>query len=255
MENFCMKQISLAKKSLYSVLLLAFILCLPIFRINLASGLGYTMPGEGMDSDTGQSEETVDIVPEPPAVPAVTDGIYRLSLTSSIGTLTYYNQSDARWADYLYGGTDPMAAFGCGPTAMAMIVTSFTNETFLPSDMAAWAAEHGYWAPDNGTKHSFIPECAAAFGLKASSFQNLTEDGVKAELSSGHILVALMGIGHFSDSGHFIIITDYWSKDQVRVADPASLERTQQAWDIALILSELNSVAASGGPVWSISPK
>ena len=250
-----MKQISLSKKLLYSVLLLAFILCLPFSRINLASGLGYTMPAEGTHPSPDPCADAPVVAPKPPAVPAVKDGVYLLTLTSSIGTLTYYNQSDARWANYLYGGTDPMAAFGCGPTAMAMLVTSFTNEIYLPSDMAAWAAEHGYWASGNGTKHSFIPECAAAFGLKASSFQDFTEAGVISELSSGHILVAVMGIGHFSDSGHFIIITDYWSGDQVRVADPASLERTQQAWDISLILNELNSVAASGGPIWSISPE
>lgn len=249
-----MKNKSLLKKLLCGVLFLALILCLPVFRINLASGLGYTMPGEGPDAEAVSLDQAEEIIPEAPATPAVTDGVYSLSLTSSIGTLTYYNQSDARWAGYLYGGTDPMTAFGCGPTAMAMLVTSFTNETYLPSDMAAWAAEHGYWASGAGTKHSFIPECAASFGFKVSSFQNFTEDGVISELKTGHILVALMGVGHFSDSGHFIIISDYWSGAQVRVADPASLERTQQAWDISLILSELNPVAAAGGPVWSISP-
>ena len=186
---------------------------------------------------------------------AASAGEYILSLTTSIGTLTYYNQSDSRWADFLYGGTDPMSVYGCGPTVLAMLVNSFTENTCQPPDMAAWAAANHYWSSGFGTKHEFIPEGAAAFGLRAEPFRDLTAESVISELKSGHILVALMGPGHFSDSGHFIIITEDWSGNQVRVADPARLERTQTAWDVQLILDELLTSATAGGPVWSITPK
>lgn len=193
--------------------------------------------------------------PAPLENKAASDGEFTLSLTTSIGTLTYYNQSDSRWADYLYGGSDPLSVYGCGPTVMAMLVTSFTENTCQPPDMAAWAAANHYWSLGNGTKHEFIPEGAAAFGLQAESFGDLTVEGVMSELKSGHILVALMGPGHFSDSGHFIIITDDWTGNQVRVADPARLERTQAAWDVEIILDELLAGAKAGGPMWSITPK
>ncbi len=192
--------------------------------------------------------------PEPLANNAAGAGEYTLSLTSSIGTLTYYNQSDARWANYLYGGSDPLAAYGCGPTALAMLVNSFTEHTCQPPDIAAWAADNHYWSAGYGTKHEFVPDCANAFGMKAASFQNYTVEGLLAELKSGHVIVALMGPGHFSDSGHFIIITDDWSGNQVRVADPARLERTQTAWDAQIILDEMLVGASGGGPLWSIAP-
>lgn len=221
-------------------MLVALLLCMPFARLDLASGTLRVLPAAA---------------PDPEEPPAVTDGQYSLSLESSIGTLTYYNQSDSRWSDFLYGGQDPMHTYGCGPTVLAMAVSSFTEHSLLPSDMAAWAAQHGYWSAGHGTSHSFIPEGAAAFGLKAESFQNFTVDGVLAELASGHILIALMGPGHFTANGHFIIIADYWSGSQVRIADPVNLENTQKAWDVQLILDELNSTSNSGGPVWSISPK
>lgn len=192
--------------------------------------------------------------PEPLANNAAGAGEYTLSLTSSIGTLTYYNQSDARWANYLYGGSDPLAAYGCGPTALAMLVNSFTEHTCQPPDIAAWAADNNYWSAGYGTKHEFVPDCANAFGMKAAPFQNYTVEGLLAELRSGHVIVALMGPGHFSDSGHFIILTDDWSGNQVRVADPARLERTQTAWDAQIILDEMLVGASGGGPLWSISP-
>lgn len=234
------------KKLICGVLLIALLLCLPFAQIDLASGTDQTA--------SDPRRVLPDAAPDPAESPVVTDGQYTLSMSSSIGTLTYYNQSDIRWADYLYGGRDPLHSYGCGPTALAMVVSSFTGHSLTPADMAAWASEHNYWSAGHGTKHNFIPEGAAAFGLKASSFQNFTEEGILAELRSGHILIALMGSGHFTSNGHFIIIADDWSGNQVRIADPASLENTQIPWDIPVILSELNATANSGGPVWSISP-
>lgn len=240
-------------------LLTAALLFAPFAQINLASDIDLT-PDKEESGSVPEAEEipaasTVEPPPEVPVVPVGVDGIYQLSLTSSIGTLTYYNQSDVRWANYLYGGSDPMTAYGCGPTALAMLVTSFTEETCTPSDMAAWAAANNYWAPGSGTKHSFIPEGAAAFGFQVDSFRDFTPEGVFSELASGHILVALVGPGHFSDSGHFLIIADYWSGNQVRIADPASADRTQKSWDVQIILDELYNSTSDGGPVWSISPK
>lgn len=227
------------KKILCGILILAVLLCLPVTRFDLASGASLSLP---------------EAAPNPEDPPIVTDGCYSLTLKSSTGVLTYYNQSDARWADFLYGGQDPLHTYGCGPTVLAMIISSFTPHTYTPSDMAVWAADHNYWSAGHGTKHNFIPECAEAFGLKAAPFTNYTVEGVLSELSNGHILVALMGAGHFTAGGHFIIIIDRWSENQVRIADPANLENTQRPWDIQLILNEISAYAQAGGPVWSITP-
>ncbi|MCI9615889.1 MAG: hypothetical protein HFG93_12170 [Dorea sp.] len=225
------------------VLILTLLLCMPFARIDLASGSVPTNPA------------LPAVAPDPVETPALVDGQYSLVIKSSVGILTYYNQSDIRWADHLYGGQDPLKIYGCGPTALAMVVSSFTNHTITPPEMADWAAANNYWSPHSGTSHNFIPECAAAFGMKADSFQNLTVEGVLSELASGHILIALMGPGHFTEQGHFIIIADDWSGAQVRIADPISLENTQQPWELQTILDELSRTANSGGPVWSISPR
>lgn len=242
------------KKNLFygvvaGIAIIALLLCMPFTHINLASG---TPRSPSSTPDTAPS--LPEPAPDPIEPPAVTDGQYTLALESSVGILTYYNQTDIRWADYLYGGQDPLRKYGCGPTVLAMIVSSFTNQTLLPSEMADWAAANHYWAPQGGTAHNFIPECAAAFGLQADSFQDFTVEGVLNELASGHILVALMGPGHFTGSGHFIIITDYWTGTQVRIADPANLENTQAPWEVQIILDELSRFANSGGPMWSITP-
>ena len=57
--------------------------------------------------------------------------------------VVYYNQLDKRYASKPYG-TDDIGTYGCGPTCMAMVVSSLTNETVDPVEMARWAYENGY---------------------------------------------------------------------------------------------------------------
>ena len=50
----------------------------------------------------------------------------RRILTGGSVDMVYYCQSDEEWANQLYG-TDPIGPYGCGPTAMAMVVASMTD--------------------------------------------------------------------------------------------------------------------------------
>lgn len=246
------------KKLLLGCIVLPFFLCLPYFNLKLSSDFTETAPVNAALSPAPEPEPEAEPAPEPlpePAPAAAPDSPDAVvSIPSSVGTLTYYNQHDPRWADALYGGNDSVSSYGCGPTVLAMLVSSFTEQTMTPDAMAQWAAANYYWASGSGSRHNLIPEGAAAFGFRADSFQDFTPEGVKTALRKGSILVALMGPGHFTSSGHFIIIADYWSGNLVSVADPASLENTQIPWDIQLILNELNTSHIAGGPVWSVSP-
>lgn len=234
------------KKLLLGCAALLFFVCLPHFKLNLSSD--FIRP-DSPDGAPAPPLAPVEITIETPE-----QAKELTSIPSSVGTLTYYKQNDPRWAEALYGGSDPISVYGCGPTVLAMLVTSFTEQTMTPDAMAQWAAANHYWAAGSGSKHSLIPEGAAAFGLHAESFQDFSPEGVKAALKNGSILVALMGPGHFTSNGHFIIIAGYWSGELVSVADPASLENTKIPWDINLILNELSTSQTDGGPVWSVSP-
>lgn len=241
------------KKILCVMLLIALLWYAPFFRIDLKSDASDAFTASGNTPASTPVTDSENLESKEPQ--ALSDGKYTLSITSSVGLLTYYSQKDKRWADDLYGEQDPISDYGCGPTVLAMLVSSFTEETYLPPDMSEWASDNGYWSSGSGTKHNFIIEGAKAFGFQAKAFKNYTKEDVISELSSGHILVALMGPGHFTSEGHFIIISDYWSGNKVSVADPASLENTQKPWKIQTILDELLYGANAGGPLWSISPK
>lgn len=174
-------------------------------------------------------------------------------LTSSGKNIVYFNQTDARWGDKIYGGNDVISKYGCGPTAIAMVVSSMTDRMILPDEMAEWSRAQGYFAYGSGSYHSLIPNAAKAFGLEATSISDHSYEGIRKELESGKVIVALMKKGHFTTGGHFILVRGITADGKVLIADPMSLENSLKAWDINILLNELKTSATSGGPLWAIN--
>ena len=71
-------------------------------------------------------------------------------------------------------------------------------------------------------------------------------------LTDGKLVVALMTKGHFTSSGHFIVLRGCTSGGKILVADPASYQRSEKSWDLAIILNEASKTAGAGGPFWII---
>ena len=67
----------------------------------------------------------------------------------------------------------------------------------------------------------------------------------------GKLIVAIMSAGHFTSSGHFIVLCDV-KNEKILVADPASRTRSEQSWELSIILNEASKAAGSGGPFWII---
>ena len=181
------------------------------------------------------------------------DTIYSCMLDTAMGPLLYYNQGDIRWKEYLYGGQDRISKYGCGPVCVAMIINSFSSQGVTPVEMADWSAANGYYARQSGSYHGLIPGSLSAFGLQVESVTERTPERVSELLSSGHVLVALMGKGSLTQNGHFIIIAQLCGNGNVYIADPASYENSTKEWDLQLLMNELKRSYDSGGPLWAVS--
>lgn len=166
--------------------------------------------------------------------------------------VVYYNQLDERWADQPYG-TDNIGGYACGPTSMAIVVSSLTSQTVDPPTMAEWAYQNGYWCSGNGSYRSLIPGCAKAFGPSCESIPVDEPQAVVDALASGKLIVALMAKGHFTSSGHFIVLRGGTTEGKILVADPTSKKRSEQECDLSIIVNEARKVASAGGPLWAIS--
>lgn len=162
----------------------------------------------------------------------------------------YYNQMDERWADIMYGTSSTIGQGGCGPTSMAIVISTLTGEAHDPVKLARWSVANGHRCEGNGSYHSLIPAAASAYGLSCE--KNLDAQGIVDALSSGKLVVVIMSKGHFTRGGHFIVLRGVTSEGKILVADPASYGRSEQEWDLSIIMDESNKAAGSGGPYWAV---
>ena len=170
--------------------------------------------------------------------------------TYGVTEVVYYNQLDERYAGEPYG-TDHIGGYGCGPTAMAIVVSSLAGEAVDPVQVAAWSYENGYWCSRSGSYHALIPAAAENWGLAVEGCSASEPQRILDALAEGKLVVAIMSRGHFTSSGHFIVLRGV-QDGKILVADPASYDRSGQLWDLSIILGEASRGAAAGGPFWII---
>lgn len=170
--------------------------------------------------------------------------------TDGATEVVYFNQLDERYCNEPYG-TDHIGGYGCGPTAMSIVVSSLTGNTVDPVEMSQWAYESGYWCSKSGSYHSLIPGAAEAWGLSVEGCTAAEPQRIVDALSEGKLVVAIMTKGHFTSGGHFIVLRGV-QDGQILVADPASYTRSQKLWDMSIILGEASKRAGAGGPFWII---
>lgn len=168
------------------------------------------------------------------------------------GWVTYYNQTDLRWGQEGYGLTSTISRAGCGPTSMAIVVSTLLEEEHDPLELSDWAYENGYCCEGYGSYHSLIPAVGDEYGLE-TTLLGIDTDAVIAFLESGGLVVAIMGEGHFTSSGHFIVLRGVTEDGDILVADPANYQRTLMEWDADVIWGEAKAGASAGGPFWGFS--
>ena len=196
---------------------------------NVFTGQKITPDSEFVDKDRLQSYEGVDL-----------DG------------LTYFNQLDERWANEMYGKTDTIGVAGCGPTALAIAISNLTGDETDPVEVAEWSYENGYVCEGSGSYISLIPNAAEHFGLSVEKLGKSSAEEIKQHLEDGKMIIAIMGAGHFTSTGHFIVLRGVTDDGKILVADPVSYNRSTMAWDVSTILKEVKN-AGSGGPFWALS--
>lgn len=162
----------------------------------------------------------------------------------------YYNQTDEAWGNEYYGTSDLIRDAGCGPTVTAMIVSTLTDTKINPKEMADWSYNNGYYSSGSGSYHTLIGDSLNNFGLSYTTTNDIYD--VKTALQEGKYVVALMGNGHFTSSGHFIILCSIDNSEKVTVADPNSIKNTEKLWDFNTITSETKYSSTINGSYWII---
>lgn len=177
--------------------------------------------------------------------------LYAEILNSRLGPITYFNQSDYRWAKHKYGKSTPMYSAGCGPTTMAMVIDTIDPDNYItPDKMANIAYLKGCYIDGGGSTHNIVKKCADEYNIPVRAI-SASADNIKNSLDNNKLVVALVGRGEFTEGGHFILITSIDKNGKLSIADPISIENTHKKWDANFIISQLKK-SASSGPLWEL---
>ena len=163
--------------------------------------------------------------------------------------VVYFSQYDPRWGNLMYGLTNTIAGAGCGPTSLAICVSTLTDTVVTPPEVCDWSVKTGHRCEGSGSYHSLIPDGAAHYNVPCRGIGQSGTELVKA-LQEGKLVIAIMSAGHFTRGGHFIVLRGITDDGKILVADCASYERSQKEWDLGIFLAECNKGAAAGGPFW-----
>ena len=152
------------------------------------------------------------------------------------GDTPFLYQTDPAWADEPYAGSTVGEA-GCGPTCLTMAYVHATGRTdFDPASMCAFSERGGY-VETGMTAWALMADGAKALGLSSDEL-SASESAVRDALASGAVVIASVGAGDFTTTGHFIVIAGVDGDGRFVVRDPNSAERSHVAWDADRVLSQ-----------------
>jgi peptidoglycan hydrolase-like protein with peptidoglycan-binding domain len=154
-----------------------------------------------------------------------------------------YLQTDSRWKNANYsakGERKTIGSSGCGPTAAAMAIATLKDKSVTPVTTAEWSMAHGYKAFNQGTYYTYFVPQMAAYGitckkLNASNLYGKSSSTAHTEalnaLKRDDWVIACMGKGNWTSSGHFILLYGY-ENGYVYINDPASTKasRIKNTW-------------------------
>jgi len=166
----------------------------------------------------------------------------------------WYLQKDKRWGKKWYRVRKEKSTVGnagCGPSAMAMVVSSLKNAKVTPDNACKWSKNKKYKAYLSGTKDEFFKAYGKKYGICVNKIGTYDlrhtkksksaayHKKAKSEVSKGNWVIALVGKGKWTGgSGHFIL----WYKnegDYALIRDPNSKNKDRAKAKISTLQKQV----------------
>lgn len=179
------------------------------------------------------------------------DVIHYDTVGNGVKEVVYFNQLEEPWASLSYASST-VANSGCGPTSMAIVISTLTGKNVTPEMTKSFAEDNGEYVQGQGTSHSFIGNAAAHWGLTCERVGKDRMDDVVQALKEGKMVVEICEAYTITggSSGHFIVLTGVTSDGYITIADCASRERTGKVYSVETIKSYGRDLSA--GAFWII---
>lgn len=151
-----------------------------------------------------------------------------------------FMQWDSRWG-YLDYGSGMVGQTGCGPVCMAMVAYYWTHdEAMSPANMVQYAIDNGYCITGSGTAWKFISEGGEDLGFDVTQIP-LDKDRIFRNLEVGNPIIAIMGPGDFTTSGHFIVLAGL-EDGMIVINDPNSHANSEKLWTYEEIEDQIKNL-------------
>lgn len=155
-------------------------------------------------------------------------------------TVPLFMQWDKRWGYIEYSG-NVAGLTGCGPVCLSMAAYYLTKDSNMsPDKIIKFATENGYASIGNGSLWTLISEGGEKLGLEVTELP-LDKNRIVKALQAGNPVILVMGPGHFTTTGHFIVLTGY-EDGKFSVNDPNSYKNSDRSWTYEEIKSEIKNI-------------
>lgn len=151
----------------------------------------------------------------------------------------YISQNDDKFLKYPYGDSNIKYA-GCGPVSLTMALNYVNNKEVVTLDeVVTWAEENNMYEHMSGTRWALMRTFPLAVESGSRELYIRSAETLEKSITEDSVLIVSMNKGHFTNDGHFMIITEV--KDgMVSVLDPSSICRSLKKWDAQTIVDESN---------------
>lgn len=170
---------------------------------------------------------------------------FSTSTTAKVTKPVSYLQTDPKWKNYNYsakGESKTIGSSGCGVAVAAMIIATLKDKNVTPITTAEWSMAHGYKALNQGTYYTYFVPQLSEYGITCKRLNTANLYGQSSStahtealnaLKRGNWVIACMGKGHYTSSGHFILLYKY-ENGYIYVNDSASTkaDREKNTWDL-----------------------
>lgn len=168
--------------------------------------------------------------------------------TKYVDGFTIYSQYDPSWKDLPYS-TSTIGASGCGPSAMAMIITNLGTRV-TPVETANFASSKNLYIAGAGSSWGIAPTLAEHWGLKSEAIGANISKIAQTLQAGGLVITAGKGTSPFTQAGHFIVIRGVTADGKFKVGDSNDPSSNTKDWDPQLLLSNM---AGFEGSVYAIT--
>ena len=163
-----------------------------------------------------------------------------LSDYKNLEAVPLFMQWDKRWG-YINCGNDVAGITACGPVCLSMCAYYLTGDaSYSPDKMIKFALDEGYCVYGNGTSWELFSKGAVDLGFDVTEI-GLDKDRVINNLEVGNPIVAIMGEGDFTTSGHFIVFSGT-ENGLIKVNDPNSYQRSELLWEFNDIKDQIRNL-------------